>query len=90
MTYQKLKGDQILHVKRLRSAARWLVFEADLLEKNDFDDVSDLARLKSIAMKVEDRAAEMGELMEDIHVLAGDFEKYIQQEEITKNLGVDL
>jgi len=90
MTEKKLKETRDSLVKKLRSNYRWIIFEANRLEATYLEDAKDLEIMQDIAKKVEDRAAEAGELMEEVHVLAGDLKTYIQQQQEEIARGVDI
>jgi len=85
MTEKRMRNSRDLYVKRLRAVGDVILSESYRLDGASFDDADDLKRLQTIARNTENTAAEMGDLMEDIWVLAQDLEQYIQEQEEEEN-----
>ena len=75
-----MRDSRRVYVKRLRAGGERILNEAYRLDGSCFDDTDDLKILQEIARVTEDLAADMGELMEDIWVLAQDFEIYLEEQ----------
>ena len=81
MVEKELKNSRDKYVKRLKAKGNGILNAAYQLDVAHFDDADDLKTLETIATFTEDLAAEMGELMEDIWVLAQDLKRYLNDQE---------
>ena len=81
-----LRDSRRVYVNRLREAGNGILHEAYRLQGLFFDDIDDLQTLQDIARVTEDLAADMGELMEDVWVLAQDFGIYLDEQDSEETL----
>ena len=77
MTTREMKAKGTLYVRKLRADAEGLLEQANQLEKNCFEDSVDLKLIDDQLPYVEEIGAEVGELREDMGVLAQELRDYI-------------